>query len=149
MRFMILVKATKESEAGVMPTQEQLAEMGKFNEELVKAGVMLAGEGLQHQDGHSHLLALAVAVVGGVRVGRSGLAPDVDEAPACLRLLRDLERLPPAERDGLRLPVAQVERHVGVRAIARGPGQMEGEHGGVTRRLRPLRDRDGRRGRWR
>ena len=46
MRFMILVKATKESEAGILPTQEQLAEMGRFNEELVKAGVMLAGEGL-------------------------------------------------------------------------------------------------------
>ena len=46
MRFMILVKATEDSEAGVMPTQEQLAEMGKFNEELVKAGVLLAGEGL-------------------------------------------------------------------------------------------------------
>jgi hypothetical protein len=47
MRFMILVKATKDSEAGVMPSQELLAEMGKFNEELVKAGVLLAGEGLQ------------------------------------------------------------------------------------------------------
>ena len=47
MRFMVLVKATQDSEAGVMPTHEQLAEMGKFNEELVKAGVMLAGEGLQ------------------------------------------------------------------------------------------------------
>jgi hypothetical protein len=46
MRFMILVKATKDSEAGVMPDQALLAEMGKFNEELVKAGVMLAGEGL-------------------------------------------------------------------------------------------------------
>jgi hypothetical protein len=46
MRFMILVKATKESEAGVMPSQELLTEMGKFNEELVKAGVLLAGEGL-------------------------------------------------------------------------------------------------------
>ena len=46
MRFMILVKATEDSEAGIMPTEEQLAEMGKFNEELVKAGVMLAGEGL-------------------------------------------------------------------------------------------------------
>ena len=46
MRFMILVKATKESEAGVMPTHEELAAMGKFNEELVKAGVLLAGEGL-------------------------------------------------------------------------------------------------------
>ena len=47
MRFMVLVKATKESEAGVMPSTELLAAMGKYNEELVKAGVMLAGEGLQ------------------------------------------------------------------------------------------------------
>ena len=46
MRFMVLVKASEESEAGVMPSEEELAEMGKFNEELVKAGVMLAGEGL-------------------------------------------------------------------------------------------------------
>ena len=47
MRFMIMVKATKESEAGVLPDEKILTEMGKFNEELVKAGVMLAGEGLQ------------------------------------------------------------------------------------------------------
>ena len=47
MRFMVIVKATKESEAGVMPNTELLAAMGKFNEELVKAGIMLAGEGLQ------------------------------------------------------------------------------------------------------
>ncbi len=47
MRFMVIVKASKESEAGVLPSREILAEMGKFNEELVKAGVMLAGEGLQ------------------------------------------------------------------------------------------------------
>jgi hypothetical protein len=47
MRFMVLVKADKNSEAGVLPSREMLAEMGKFNEELVKAGVMLAGEGLQ------------------------------------------------------------------------------------------------------
>ena len=46
MRFMILVKATKDSEAGVMPSERLLTEMGQFNEELVKAGVMLAGEGL-------------------------------------------------------------------------------------------------------
>ena len=46
MKFMVLVKATKDSEAGVMPSEKLLAEMGKFNEELVKAGVMLAGEGL-------------------------------------------------------------------------------------------------------
>ena len=47
MRFAVLVKATKESEAGVMPSKEMLTKMGAFNEELVKAGVMLAGEGLQ------------------------------------------------------------------------------------------------------
>ncbi len=46
MRFMVIVKASKDSEAGVMPSQELMTEMGKFNEELVKAGVMLAGEGL-------------------------------------------------------------------------------------------------------
>ena len=46
MRFMIIVKATKDSEAGKMPGQELLAAMGKYNEELVKAGIMLAGEGL-------------------------------------------------------------------------------------------------------
>ena len=46
MRFMVIVKASEESEAGVLPSQEILAEMGKFNEQLVKAGVMLAGEGL-------------------------------------------------------------------------------------------------------
>lgn len=47
MRFMIIIKATKDSEAGVMPSEQLLAEMGRFNEELVKAGVLLAGEGLQ------------------------------------------------------------------------------------------------------
>ena len=47
MRFMVMVKATKDSEAGVLPDAKLLADMGKFNEELIKAGVMLAGEGLQ------------------------------------------------------------------------------------------------------
>ena len=46
MRFMILVKATADSEAGIMPTEQEFAAMGQFNEELVKAGVMEAGEGL-------------------------------------------------------------------------------------------------------
>lgn len=46
MRFMVIIKADQDSEAGVMPSEQLLAEMGKFNEELVKAGVMLAGEGL-------------------------------------------------------------------------------------------------------
>jgi hypothetical protein len=47
MRFMIIVKASKDSEAGVMPSQRLLAEMGKFNEDLANAGVLLAGEGLR------------------------------------------------------------------------------------------------------
>ena len=47
MRFMVMVPASKESEAGVLPDEKLLAEMGKFNEEMLKAGVMLAGEGLQ------------------------------------------------------------------------------------------------------
>ena len=47
MRFMVIVKADKDSEAGVLPSTQLLADMGKYNEELVKAGVMLAGEGLQ------------------------------------------------------------------------------------------------------
>jgi hypothetical protein len=46
MRFMVLVKANEDSEAGVMPSEQLLTEMGNYNEELVKAGVMLAGEGL-------------------------------------------------------------------------------------------------------
>jgi len=46
MRFMVLVKANEETEAGVMPSEELLAAMGKYNEEMVKAGVLLAGEGL-------------------------------------------------------------------------------------------------------
>jgi hypothetical protein len=46
MRFMVIVKASEDSEKGVMPTEQELAEMGAYNEELVKAGVMLAGEGL-------------------------------------------------------------------------------------------------------
>jgi hypothetical protein len=47
MRFMVIVKGNPDTEAGVLPTKEELEEMGKFNEELAKAGVMLAGEGLQ------------------------------------------------------------------------------------------------------
>jgi hypothetical protein len=47
MRVMVMVKATQDSEAGILPSEQLLAAMGKFNEELVKAGVMLAGEGLQ------------------------------------------------------------------------------------------------------
>ena len=68
MRFMVLVKATKDSEAGVLPSQKMLTEMGKFNEELVKAGVMLAGEGLQPSSK-------------GARVKFSGGKPTVTDGP--------------------------------------------------------------------
>ena len=47
MRFLVIVKASKDSEAGILPTTEQFAEMGKFNDELVKAGIMLMGEGIK------------------------------------------------------------------------------------------------------
>ena len=60
MRVMVIVKANKESESGVLPSQEILTEMGKFNEELVKAGVMLAGEGL-----HSSAKGVRVRFGGG------------------------------------------------------------------------------------
>ena len=67
MRFMILIKANKDSEAGVMPSQELLADMGKFNEELVKAGVMLAGEGL-----HPSSKGARVRFSGGKRIVTDG-----------------------------------------------------------------------------
>ena len=53
MRCMVIVKASKDSEAGVLPSTELLTSMGKFNEQLVKAGVMLAGEGLQPSSNRS------------------------------------------------------------------------------------------------
>jgi hypothetical protein len=68
MRFMVMVKATADSEAGVMPTPQLLADMGRFNEELVKAGVMEAGEGLHPSSK-------------GVRVRFSGAARSVVDGP--------------------------------------------------------------------
>jgi hypothetical protein len=68
MRFLMLMKATKESEAGVMPTEEELAAMGKYNEELVRAGVLLDAAGLQ-------------ASAKGARVKFSGGKPSVLDGP--------------------------------------------------------------------
>ena len=68
MRFIVMVKATKDSEAGVMPKREMLAAMGKFNEELVNAGIMEAGEGLQPSSK-------------GVRVKFAGGKPSVVDGP--------------------------------------------------------------------
>jgi hypothetical protein len=65
---MVIVKATTNSEAGILPSQELIAEMGKFNEELIKAGVMLAGEGLQ-------------ASSKGARVKFAGEKPIVTDGP--------------------------------------------------------------------
>src|SRR5262245_25101872 len=67
MRFIVLVKASKDSEAGVLPAQEELAQMGKFNDELVKAGVMLAGEGVQASS-----LGARVTYAGNKRTVRDG-----------------------------------------------------------------------------
>lgn len=68
MRFVVLVKATPESESGALPTREMLEEMGRFNEELIRDGVMLAGEGLQ-------------ASSKGARLKFSGGAPTVTDGP--------------------------------------------------------------------
>ena len=68
MKVIVLVKASKDSEAGVMPSTELLTAMGKYNEELVKAGIMLAGEGLHPSSG-------------GVRIKYSGNNPTVTNGP--------------------------------------------------------------------
>jgi hypothetical protein len=68
MQFMVIVKASKEYEAGVLPSEKELTEMGKFNDELAKAGVMLAGEGLQ-------------ASSKGVRIKYSGSKRTVRDGP--------------------------------------------------------------------
>jgi hypothetical protein len=68
MRFMVLVPASKDSEAGELPSKEMLTKMGQFNEEMVKAGVMLAGEGLQ-------------ASSKGARVSYTGGRPTVVDGP--------------------------------------------------------------------
>ena len=77
MRVMVLVKANADSEAGVMPSQELLAEMGNFNEELVKAGVMLAGEGL-----HPTSKGARVRFAGKDRIVSRGPFPDTDQLVA-------------------------------------------------------------------
>ena len=81
MRFMVMVKATKNSEAGAMPSEKLLAEMGKFNEELVKAGVMLAGEGL-----HPSSKGTRVKFSGGKRTVIDGPFAETKELVAGFRL---------------------------------------------------------------
>src|ERR671937_1937635 len=77
MRFMVIVKAGKESEAGILPDEKILREMGKFNEELVKAGVMLAGEGL-----HSSKDGARVRFEGKKRTGIDGPFAETKELVA-------------------------------------------------------------------
>lgn len=71
MRFMVIVKASQDSEAGVMPSTELLTAMGKFNEQMVRAGVLLAGEGLHPTSK-------------GARIKYSGKTPDVSHGPFAL-----------------------------------------------------------------
>ena len=77
MRFMILVKASEDSEAGVLPSPQLLAAMGKYNAELVKAGVMLAGEGL-----HPSSKGARVKFSGGQRTVTNGPFPNTKELVA-------------------------------------------------------------------
>ena len=77
MRFMVIVKATQESEAGVLPDAKLITEMGKFNEELSKAGVMLAGEGLQ-----SSSKGARVRISGDKRTVTDGPFPETKELVA-------------------------------------------------------------------
>ena len=75
MRFMVIVKASKDTEAGVMPSTELLTAMGKFNEEMVKAGVMEAGEGL-------HPTAKGARIR--YQTGKAASAADRSRSPAIL-----------------------------------------------------------------
>ena len=83
MRFMVIIKATKESEAGEMPSTELLEAMGKYNEELVKAGVMLAGEGL-----HPSSMGARVRFKGTERTVIDGPFPETKELIAGFWLMQ-------------------------------------------------------------
>jgi|SRR5678809_133532 hypothetical protein len=83
MRFMVIVKATKESESGQMPDEQMLAAMGKFNEELVKAGVMLAGEGL-----HPSAKGVRISFAGGKKKVTDGPFSETKELIAGYWLLQ-------------------------------------------------------------
>ena len=77
MRFQVMVKGNKEYEAGAMPSQQELTEMGKFNDDLVKAGVMLAGEGLQPSSKSAR-----ISYAGGKRTVRDGPFTEAKELVA-------------------------------------------------------------------
>jgi len=77
MRVMVIIKATKNSEAGIMPSQQLLTDMGKFNEELIKAGVLLAGDGL-----HPSSRGKRVLLSGGKKTVVDGPFTDIKELVA-------------------------------------------------------------------
>jgi len=83
MRFMVMIKADKNSEAGVMPSEQLLADMGRYNEELVKAGVLLAGEGL-----HPSSKGARVRFSGSKRTVIDGPFPETKELVAGFWLLQ-------------------------------------------------------------
>ena len=83
MRFMVIVKATKDSEAGVMPSEQLLTDMGKYNEELAKAGVLLAGEGL-----HPSSKGARIKFSGTNRTVTNGPFPETKELVAGFRLFQ-------------------------------------------------------------
>lgn len=83
MRFMVMVKADRNSEAGVMPSEQLLADMGKYNEELVKAGVLLAGEGL-----HPSSKGARVRFSGSKRTVIDGPFPETEDLVAGFWLLQ-------------------------------------------------------------
>jgi hypothetical protein len=83
MRFMMLVKANKDSEAGVLPSKELVAAMGKYNEELVKAGVLLAGEGL-----HASSKGARISFSGGKRTVTDGPFAETKELIAGFWLIQ-------------------------------------------------------------
>jgi len=87
MRFMVIVKATKESEGGSLPDEKALAAMGNFNEELVKAGVMLAGEGL-----HPSAEGVRISFTGGKKTVTEGPFAETRELVAGYWLLQTKTR---------------------------------------------------------
>ena len=108
MRVMVIVKATKSSEAGVMPSEQLLAEMGKFNEELVKAGIMLAGDGLKPSSAGKRVRFSAGKrpVIDGPFANFSGIVEEVKAEKQKVRVLVSIfGRATPVELD-----FAQVEK---------------------------------------
>ncbi len=109
MRFMVIVKASKESEAGVMPTEQMLTEMGKYNEELAKAGVLLAAEGL-----HASSKGARVKFSGGKKTVIDGPFAETKELIAgfwlwqCNSLEEAIEWLKRAPFDDTEVEVRQV-----------------------------------------